>query len=110
MGDASIPWKPRNHKNESYLFNADANMDDDEADRLKKILDAKYDPANLDKIVAESGLKPEQKIGLLRLLQRFEELFDGALGTFNMEPYNIELAEGAKPYHLKRPYKFHKPI
>ena len=21
-----------------------------------------------------------------------------------MEPYNIELAEGAKPYHLKRPY------
>ena len=76
MGDASIPWKPRNHKNESYLFNADADMDDNEADRLKKILDAKYDPADLDKLVSESGLKPKQKIGLLRLLQRFEELFD----------------------------------
>ena len=34
MGDASIPWKSRNYKNESYLFNADADMDDDEADRL----------------------------------------------------------------------------
>ena len=61
MGDASISWKLRNHKNESYLFNADADMDDDEADRLKKILDAKYDPADLDKLVSESGLKPEQK-------------------------------------------------
>ena len=38
MGYARIPWKPRNHKNESYLFNADVDMDDDEADRLKKFL------------------------------------------------------------------------
>ena len=76
-------------------------MDDDEADRLKKILDAKYDPADLDKLVAESGLKTEQKNRLLRLLQRFEELFNETLGTFNMEPYIIDLAEGAKPYHLK---------
>ena len=79
-------------------------MDDNQADRLNKALDAKYASADLDKLVSESGLEPEQKNGLLRLLQRFEELFSSTLGTFNMEPYNIELAEGAKPYHLKRPY------
>ena len=104
MGDIAIPWKSRNKKSESYLFNAEADINDDEADALKKILDAKYNPADLDKLVAESGLEPDQRIGLLGLLQRFEDLFDGTLGTFNMEPYNIELAEGAQPYHLKRPY------
>ena len=43
-------------------------MDDDKADRLKKILDAIYDPADLDKLLSESSLKPEQKVGLLRFL------------------------------------------
>ena len=59
-------------------------MDDNEADRLKKIVDAKYDPADLDKLVAESSLGPEQMIGLLRLLQRFEKIYDNKLGTLNM--------------------------
>ena len=103
MGDVKVPWQSRKAK-ESYLFQADADLDDEEADRLKKILDAKYEPADLDELVAKSGLSPEYKIGLLRLLQRFEELFDGTLGTFQMDPYDVELAEGAKPYHLKRPY------
>ena len=43
-----------------------------------------------------------KKIELLQILQKYEELFDGTLGTFDMEPYNIELAEGATPFHLKR--------
>ena len=103
MGDVKVPWQPRRTQ-ESYLFQADEDLDDDNADHLKKILDAKYQPADLDKIVAESGLSPDYKIGLLRLLQRFEELFDGTLGTFKMDPYDIELADGAKPYHLKRAY------
>ena len=34
--------------------------------------------------------------------KKYEELFDGTLGTFDMEPYNIELIEGATPYHLKK--------
>ena len=55
-------------------------------------------------MVAECDLNADQKIGLLQLLQKYEELFDGTLGTFDMEPYNIELAEGTTPYHLKRAY------
>ena len=51
-------------------------MDNNEADRLKIILDTKYEPDSLNKLVTESGLEPEQKISLLRLLQRFKELFD----------------------------------
>ena len=47
-------------------------MDDNSEDRLKKIFVA-----------------PEQN-GLLRLLKGFEELFDGALETFNMELSSVE--------------------
>ena len=34
-------------------------------------------------------------------------LFDGTLGTWNNEPYNIKLKEGAKPYH-SRPFPIPK--
>ena len=104
MGDIKIPWASRN-ANKSTLFNSESELEEkDSADRLKKILDAKYEPANLEELVGNSKLSPDQKIGLLHLLQKYEDLFDGSLGTFQMDSYNIELAEGAKPYHLKRAY------
>ena len=40
---------------------------------------------------------------LKALLKKYEHLFDGTLGVWNDEPYNIELKEGAKPYH-SRPF------
>ena len=55
-------------------------------------------------MVLECNLNADQKIVLLQLLQKYEELFDGTLGTFGMKTYNIELAEGATPYRLKREY------
>ena len=104
-GHIKVPWSKR-HSRGSALFNAELSVDDDDAaDRIKKILDAKYEPADLDKLVEEcQHLTAEQRLQLLALLKRFEDLFDGTLGTFNMEPYNIELVEGAKPFHLKRAY------
>jgi hypothetical protein len=104
MGHVKIPWTNRTAKSSS-LFNIDDDIDmDDSADRVRKILDAKYEPAKLDEIVAECDLSPDQKIRLLSLLEKYESLFDGTLGTLNMEPYDIELADDAKPYHLKRAY------
>jgi hypothetical protein len=41
---------------------------------------------------------------LLRLLTQFEDLIDGALDTHNGRKCNIELREGAEPFHAKRPY------
>jgi hypothetical protein len=34
---------------------------------------------------------------LLRLLQKYEALFDGTLGKWNTDPVNIELSKDAKP-------------
>ena len=39
----------------------------------------------------------EQQQKLLKLLQKYEDLFDGTLGKWNTEPVEIELVEGAKP-------------
>ena len=51
--------------------------------RLKKILDAKYEKANLPEIVESSiHLKDDQKIKLKKLLTKYESLFDGTLGQW----------------------------
>ena len=50
---------------------------------------------------------------LLKLLRKFEPIFDGTLGTWDDKPYHIELQKDAKPYHAKPypvPYKHEKML
>ena len=80
--------------------------------RAIKILDAKYEKADLPDIVENQcqHLDAHQRKLLLDLLLEFEDLFDGTLGIWDTEPVHLELKEGAKPYH-GRPYpvpKAHK--
>jgi hypothetical protein len=76
--------------------------------RLKNILDAKYKPADLDEVVRQcEHLDRDQQQQLYALLSKYESLFDGTLGTWHDQPYNIELQEGAKPYHA-RPFPIPK--
>ena len=72
-------------------------------DDYKTIINAKYQKANLQKEIEENcpQLNLKQRRELLKLLTKFEELFDGTLGTWKSTKYNIELKEGAKPYHGK---------
>ena len=71
---------------------------------MSKILDAKYAPADLAKIVEElRHLDEEQRSQLLKLLQSHEKLFDGTLGQWKGSSYKVELRDGVKPYHA-RPY------
>ena len=77
-----------------------------------EILDAKYDKADIPGIVRDNckHLKPPERESLLALLLKFEQLFDGTLGNWNLPPVSFELKEGAKPFH-GRPYpipKIHK--
>ncbi len=77
-----------------------------------KILDAKYDKADLPSIVKNNctHLSMPHCNLLLTLLLKFKELFDGMLGDWKLLPVSFELKEGAKPYH-GRPYpipKIHK--
>ena len=80
--------------------------------RITKILDAKYDKANLPEIVNDNckHLTVTQRNALLSLLLQHEELFDGTLGDWRGEEVNFELKPEAKPFH-GRPFPvphFHK--
>ena len=58
--------------------------------------------ANLPKVVDEcTCLTKSQQQQLLKLLQKFESLFDGTLGTWQAVEITIELREEANPYHAK---------
>src|SRR5688500_13588077 len=79
--------------------------DTTEAERIQAILDAKYCPADLEKITQECvELNKEEQQKLLALLQKFKHLFDGMVGTWNTEPVDLHLKDpNGQPYHAK-PY------
>ena len=54
-----------------------------DAKRIQQIIDAKYCPADLTKIVEEcTHLSKDEQKQLLKLLHKYEHLFDGTLGTW----------------------------
>ncbi len=78
------------------------------------IFDANYEKADLPAIIREnwSHLKASNREKLLSGLFKFESLFDGILGDWNLLSVSFELKEGMKPYH-GRPYPIphkHKAI
>jgi hypothetical protein len=76
----------------------------DASSHLKKILETKYEPADLNKISCNCDyLTDDEQMQLLSLLHKYQHLFNGSLGTWNAKPYNIELKPNAKPYH-NRPF------
>jgi hypothetical protein len=82
--------------------------------RMVKILDAKYENADLPAIIREncSHLTASNREKVLSVLLKFELLFDGTLGDWKLLPVSFELKEGMKPYH-GRPYPIphkHKAI
>jgi hypothetical protein len=82
--------------------------------RVVEILDAKYKKADIPAIVREncSHLSVTDREKLLSMLLRFEPLFDGTLGDWNLPPVSFEIKEAMKPYH-GRPYpipQIHKAV
>ena len=67
--------------------------------RTVRILDAKYENADLQSVVEDcKHLSQTDQNKLLELLQDFEELFDGTLGDWRTEPVSFEVKDGVKPY------------
>jgi hypothetical protein len=75
------------------------------AKSVVEILDGKYEKADLPAIIREncSHLKVSDREKLLSVLLKFESLFDGTFGDWNLPPVSFELKESMKPYH-GRPY------
>ncbi len=73
----------------------------DATKRATKILDAKYNKADLWLVVRDNckHLKVDQQKKLLQLLKKYELLFDGTLGDWKIKPVSFQLKEGASPYH-----------
>ena len=70
--------------------------------RIKKILDAKYEKANLKEMTNKSKYsnKYEQLI-IYRLFKKHENRFDGTKGNYTGTEYEFELLLEAQPYHAK---------
>ena len=64
------------------------------------ILGAKYEKADLPKIVEENctHLKVTKKEAQIQLLMHFEQLFDGTLGDWKTRPVRLELKRYIKPW------------
>ena len=107
----TIPMKDRGTLNsqkvitEIYLAANEPQSLVDEFSRSTKILDAEYKPAVLEEVTKTcENLNEEEQRQLLQVLQKYEHLFDGTLGEFNMAPISLNLIDpGSKPVHA-RPY------
>jgi transposase InsO family protein len=72
--------------------------------RAMEILDAKYEKADLQAIVSNCNyLSRAERSALLKLLLKYEDLFDGTLGTWNGPEVEIKLRKDAIP-HFSRPF------
>ena len=69
--------------------------------RVTRILDAKYQKADLQVIVRDNckHLSTDQQKKLLQLLKKYKLLFDGTLGDWKTKPVSFQLKEGVSPYH-----------
>ena len=64
-------------------------------------MDAKYEKADLNAVIADNckHLSVPDQEKLLKLLTKFEDLFDGTLGDWETKLVSLKLKKGAKPYH-----------
>jgi len=73
-------------------------------DRVTRILDAKYEKADLSQLCSQQKhLSTHEQGLLLKVLKKYEHLFDGTLGEWKGTGVSFELKADAKPYHAK-PY------
>jgi hypothetical protein len=101
--DASeIPFKdPKLDILESYHID-DSQAIVDRTNKIKEILDAKYEAADLELISSsQKELTPEEQKKLHKLLDRYSLLFDGTLGKWHGTEVDLKLKQDATPYHAR---------
>jgi predicted aspartyl protease len=98
----SIPMKPKDGTYEDSFFIQESISVQETTERVQQILEADYHPAELEELCGEYlHLEPDEREQLLSLLKQYEPLFNGTLGTWTGDPYEIELKPDAEPYHAK---------
>jgi len=88
-GDANIPMKSPDCTIQDF-FIAEPESTSAEFKRIKQILDAKYEKADLKEVVANcKHLSEQEQKQLLQLLQKYSDLFDRTLGNWNGDEHHI---------------------
>ena len=65
-------------------------------------MDAEYQAANLPEVAEKAeNLNGSQKASILKLLHKYETIFDGTLGDWKTDPVKLELKPDAKPVHSR---------
>ncbi len=100
--NAVMPFKDGDASVTEAYYVQDPEQVEQASDRLKKILDAKYEAADL-KTIAESQteLSKEEQQQLCELLDKYASLFDGTLGRWTGTEAELDLVEGATPHHAR---------
>ena len=80
--DKHLPFKSYDASPDTDYYVEENNAITERAERIKEILDAKYQAADIDDICKEQDhLTAEQQQKLHSLLSRYKDLFDGTLGA-----------------------------
>ena len=96
----SIPFRDPDMDVHQLYHVSDSPAVTESVSRIKKILDAKYAPADLDQIAdSATHLDPLERDMLKELFRKHEKLFDGTLGNWKGQSLKLELKEDATPYH-----------
>jgi hypothetical protein len=71
-----------------------------EMNRMNEILDAKYSKADPNEVARSTDhLTTSEQQKLLAVLKKYEDLFDGTLGTFTGAPHDIKLKDNVESHH-----------
>ena len=94
--------KPFESTSKTHFSISDSTRVSSETERIKRILDAKYEKANLSQIFREAiHLETCEQDKLYKVLNKYEILFDGTLGKWEGKPYHIDLRDNVTPFHAK---------
>ena len=100
--DSMIHMRSQLSNAASAYFIRDSKELEDSTTRVKQILDAKYEKADLNAMVDNSAhVTNNEKSTLIMLLRKYEPLFDNTLGKWTGDPYHIELKSVVIPYHAR---------
>ena len=99
-----MPFKPKDATVQTQYHVAESMAVSEATDRIKSILEAKYEAADLKQVcLSQDHLNEEEQQKLQALLNKYKGLFDGTLGKWRHDPIELELKPDAQPYHA-RPY------
>ena len=98
----SIPFRDVTSTSQQSFYIKESKSIQDATKRIKQILEAKYKPADLNQICQnQEHLSSTEKEKLLKLLCKYNNLFDGTLGKWKGSKVNLDLKSKAELYHTK---------